>query len=223
MFVYMITRRSLIMAAVVSVLFGIHPMHVESVTWIAERKDVLYVFFFMGGLVTYLKYLNDKRIIWYFVTLILFVLSCLSKAMAVVFPLILMLVDYYYSSEKSEVPLWKRASILNKIPFFIVSLIIGIAAFKIQHEGNIMQAMQLFTLPHRALFACFGAVMYIVKLLIPVNLSAFYSYPPYSAAKGLPTVITIAPVFILIIIGVIYFFFRKKKVLTFFEMMLWKE
>ena len=215
LFVYMITRRSLIMAAVVSVLFGIHPMHVESVTWVAERKDVLYVFFFMAGLTTYLKYIIDRKIIWYFITLILFILSCLSKAMAVVFPIILMLVDYYYSSEKSEIPLWKRASVLNKIPFFIVSLIIGMAAYRIQHEGNIMNAMELFTLPHRALFACFGAVMYIVKLLIPVNLSAFYSYPPYSAAKGLPAIINIAPVFILIIIGVICFFFRKKKEVVF--------
>src|SRR5208282_1300393 len=93
--IFLLTRRNLLMAAIVALFFGIHPMHVESVTWVSERKDVLYVFFFLAGLITYLNYHKSGKIIWYCITFLLFILSCLSKGMAVVFPVILLLLDYY--------------------------------------------------------------------------------------------------------------------------------
>ncbi len=78
---------------VVSLLFGIHPLHVESVAWISERKDVLCSFFFLGSLVVYLTYLKTRRMRAYFLSLFLFLLSLLSKSMAVTLPLVLVLCD----------------------------------------------------------------------------------------------------------------------------------
>ena len=78
----------------VALFFGIHPLHVESVAWITERKDVLYALFFLGGLISYIYYLKkgDKKD--YYISLSLFILSLLSKSMAITFPLVLVLCDY---------------------------------------------------------------------------------------------------------------------------------
>ena len=81
-FVYLLTRRKLWPALVSGLLFAVHPMHVESVAWATERKDVLYTFFFLGGLIAYVKYLEDEKIWKLGIVLLLFLLSCLSKAMA---------------------------------------------------------------------------------------------------------------------------------------------
>lgn len=214
-FVYLLTKRNQLMASIVSLFFGIHPMHVESVTWISERKDVLYVFFFAGGLISYLKYVESKKTVWYIITLLLFVLSCLSKAMAVVFPIILMLIDYYLNADKNPLPIWKRRNIRDKIPLFIVSLIFGIEAYSIQQSGNIMQAMQVFSFAERIMFAAYGALMYIVKLIAPVNLSAFYAYPIYNPTHSLPAIIYAAPFLFFIIAVLVYLFFRKEKAVVF--------
>src|SRR5690606_35348685 len=99
LFIYLLTGGNLLMASIVSLFFGIHPMHVESVAWISERKDVLYVFFFLAGLVTYLRFLHSGKKEWQRLSWLLFVLSCLSKGMAVVFPVVLLLVDYFVGDE----------------------------------------------------------------------------------------------------------------------------
>ena len=104
----------------VALLFGIHPMHVESVAWISERKDVLYGSFFVAGLIVYLSYLKTSKFKYLAVTFVLFLCAVLSKAMAVVFPIILILLDWYL--EKNP---WSTKRLLEKIPFLLVSLIFG--------------------------------------------------------------------------------------------------
>ena len=203
------------MAAIVSIFFGIHPMHVESVTWISERKDVLYVFFFMAGLISYLKYIQHRKILWYLITLILFVLSCLSKAMAVVFPIVLLLTDYFVSTSESKTFLQNKRIFIDKIPFLLISLGFGLAAFKIQQSGMIMQAMNLFSTPERIMFASYGAIMYIVKLIVPLNLSAFYAYPIYNHSTKFPLIIYLAPFIFIAVSAFIYFFSRKDKAIVF--------
>ena len=196
------------MAAIVALLFGVHPMHVESVSWISERKDVLYVFFFLAGLITYFYYRETKKIILYLCTLILFILSCLSKGMAVVFPVILLLMDYL-----SEVK-WERKIFTEKIPFFLISLGFGIAAVKIQ-SGEAITNMQFFTLFQRIEFASYGAVMYIVKFVFPYHLSAYYPYPTLTKTGSMPIVFHLSPFILLSIILGVYFFLRKEKALVF--------
>ena len=102
-------------ALIVSAFFAIHPMRVESVTWVAERKDVLYVFFFFLSCIFYLRYLDNKKIalvIWCFV---FFVCSCLSKGMGVVLPVILVLIDWFYGETGTIKQLFQSA--LKKAPF----------------------------------------------------------------------------------------------------------
>ena len=215
MFIYFLTKQNLLMAAIVSIFFGIHPMHVESVTWISERKDVLYVFFCMAGLISYLKYIQHRKILWYLITLILFVLSCLSKAMAVVFPIVLLLIDYFVSASESKTFLQNKRIFIDKIPFLLISLGFGLAAFKIQQSGMIMQAMNLFSTPERIMFASYGAIMYIVKLIVPLNLSAFYAYPIYNHSTKFPLIIYLAPFILIAVSAFIYFFSRKDKAIVF--------
>ena len=205
LFIFLLTRRNLLMAVVVSLFFGIHPMHVESVTWISERKDVLYVFFFMAGLITYLKYTELKKISWYVFTMVLFVLSCLSKAMAVVFPVVLILIDYLREVK------WERRSLVDKLPFFIISIVFGIVAVKTQQSGAAISAMGLFTVPQRLVFAGYGAVMYIVKFFAPVKLSAFYPYPDVYGTEGVPVLYYIFAVLFLVLAAAIIYFFRKQE------------
>src|SRR5262249_40382385 len=78
-----------------ALFFGSHPMHVESVAWIAERKDVLYVALFLGAAIAYWRYLTTRQRPWLAVTFLLFLLSCFAKGMAVVFPLVLVLMDVW--------------------------------------------------------------------------------------------------------------------------------
>ena len=87
-------------------------MHVESVAWATERKDVLYSLFFVLGLITYLYYLDTKKTIWYYATLILALFSMLSKPAAIIFPLTLLAIDYYKDIK------FTTKNILSKIPFF---------------------------------------------------------------------------------------------------------
>jgi hypothetical protein len=117
-FIYFLSKKRIWPAIFAGLLFSIHPMHVESVSWISERKDVLYTFFFIAGLISYLKYLEDGKIWKLLITLILFIFSCLSKAMAVPFPFVLLLIDYFQRRKFS------MKLIYEKIPFIVIAIII---------------------------------------------------------------------------------------------------
>ena len=151
--------------------FGVHPMHVESVAWIAERKDVLYAFFYLCGLLAYLKYISDQNKKWYWATYALFIASCLSKPMAVMFPVALLCVDFLFSR-----PLDKKL-INEKIIFFASSLICGGMAFYTQNKTGAIAKFEVLTLSERVMYASYGFVMYVSKLFNPTYLSTFYPYP----------------------------------------------
>src|SRR4030095_1549445 len=95
-FIWLISGKKLWVAAFSAIVFGIHPMHVESVAWVSERKDLLYTLFFLLSLIQYLYFLNNKsnkNLIYCF---IFFALSILSKPAAIILPFILVLLDYWY-------------------------------------------------------------------------------------------------------------------------------
>ena len=119
------------MGALGALWFGIHPMHVESVAWVSERKDVLYCFFFLLSCITYIRYLKKNKIIYLVGVFVLFVLSCLSKAMAVPLPFVLLLMDFYYQRKINF------KTISEKIPFLFLAIWIGYNATKIQsHQAE---------------------------------------------------------------------------------------
>src|SRR5665213_494613 len=128
-FIFLLSGKRLEVAAIVALFFGIHPMHVESVAWIAELKDVLYTFFFIGGLISYYKYISNKEkksIMLILLTFVLFVLSGLSKPAATTFPLSMIVIDFY-CRRKFTVWVW-----MEKVPFFIGAVIFGILTYKAQ-------------------------------------------------------------------------------------------
>ena len=120
LFVRKLTGGRLWTTVVTALFFGIHPMHVESVAWIAERKDVLYALFYLLGLIAYLRYLDGRRWPWLIPTWVAFVLSVASKPAAVVFPITLLAIDYF-----KRRPYLHRL-VLEKIPFLLVSIAGGL-------------------------------------------------------------------------------------------------
>lgn len=166
-------------AALVAAVFGLHPMHVESVTWISERKDVLYVFFFLIGLLMYLRYSKQKNYLWLFLCFVFYVLSLLSKAVAVVFPVVLLLIDFYSTKKITT------RQLMEKIPFFLLSFYFGWKAYSIQATGAIAKP-EAITLYQQIIFGSYGAMMYVLKFFVPFKLSAFYPYPNLTQNNTIP-------------------------------------
>lgn len=169
-FIYYLTGKRLEIAAFVSLLFGLSPVHVESVTWISERKDVLYTFFFLSSLIAYQFFIKKNNLVLYFLALILFLFSLLSKAMAVSLPLVLILLDHTTKRK------WSFRLVIEKFPFFAVAIILGLVAMKIQSENGAISNIT-FPMINRLLHVFYGFAMYLLKILIPTGLSAFYPYP----------------------------------------------
>ena len=192
-------------AFVTAILFGIHPMHVESVAWISERKDVLYTFFFLSSMLCYYYYFfkNKVRDVKFIVfAWILFGLSLLSKSAAAVLPVVLLLMDYLY---KRKITL---GLFLEKLPFFALSFIFGIMAIHSQKEVGALQDVDpLFTFFERLFIVSYSIMIYIVKLFVPVHLAAMYPYPQ-KVANALPWEFYAAPIFVLAL-GIFWFLVRK--------------
>jgi len=154
-----------------ALLFGIHTMHVESVSWIAERKDVLYTAFFLTSLYIYTLYAEQKKITLYIISFLLFVLSLLSKGQAVSLSVTLLLIDYFYDRK-----LLSLKVILEKLPFIILAAVFGLIAIEAQKAGNAIQEINTTPIISRIGVAAWGFMMYILKLILPVRLSAIYPY-----------------------------------------------
>lgn len=154
----------------VSGIFALHPMHVESVAWISSRKDVLFVFFYLGGLIHYIKYTKNFKVKSLIITLLFFLFSILSKPTAVIFPIHLLLIDYLVVRKFS------LRLLLEKIPFFIGSILIGLATVYVQSDAGAV-SIESYSFIERLQLASYAINMYISKFFIPLNLSSFYPYP----------------------------------------------
>jgi len=214
----LLTKRRLMASFFAALLFAIHPMRVESVTWISERKDVLYGFFFIAGCISYLYYLDtEKKNKYLIISLVLFVLSCLSKAQAVVLPIVFLLFDYWRDRKIDT------KAILEKVPFLVFSLLFGLIATNIQSGGDFhgtihiigeqrsALSLKVFTMMDRIQYAGYGFVMYFYHLFVPINLCTFYPYE----ADGVNELYSTGIVFSLIIVGLTIFSARKSKLFLF--------
>lgn len=200
-FISLLTKRNEA-ALIGALLFAIHPFRVESVTWVAERKDVLFTLFYLCSLISYINYIKKNKKLFLLITLILSVFSLLSKFMAVSLPLVLFAIDYYYGRKIS----WK--TILEKVPFFIMPIISGIIHYKsatgIELVGEIIQKYSIID----TIFIAFYALsFYLFKFVVPFNLSALHPYPDKLTGM-LPMEYYIAPALILV---AIYIFYRLRR------------
>jgi tetratricopeptide (TPR) repeat protein len=180
-------------SAICAALFGVHTLHVESVAWVSERKDVLYTLFFLASLIFYIKYIKEDKKEFYFFSILLFILSCLSKGMAVSLALVLPGIDYLLGRR-----IFDRKVLLEKVPFILLAIAFGFIAIYAQRLGPDTEGMPDYNFMNRLVFASYGLVQYFTKLIIPLNLSAFYPYPE----KGsLPFIYQASPFIILISIA----------------------
>ncbi len=154
-------------ALLTAVMFGVHPLHVESVAWATERKDVLFVFFYLLGLLSYFRWLDSRKLADYGICFGCFVASVLSKSTAVTFPVVLLLIDLFVAKRKA----WGE-----KVPFFAVSLIIAGITFVCQAGGlgETVATPEIIPLWARAGLVGYCSLFYVRKFFWPVHLSAVY-------------------------------------------------
>jgi len=145
-FIWLISGKKLWVAAFTAIVFGIHPMHVESVAWVSERKDVLYTLFFLISLIQYWRFLTTSKSKYLIYCFLFFALSLLSKPAAIILPFVIVLLDYWYGR-----PIGKR-SIFEKIPFLFLALVFAVITVKLQSKTAIA-GLNFYPLWSRFFFA----------------------------------------------------------------------
>ncbi len=179
-------------SSITSLLWGIHPLHVESVAWISERKDVLSTFFFMLTLLAYIEFRKKISVKFYILSLFMFLLSLLSKPVGVTLPFVLLLLDCYFLKRKFNLTI-----VTDKIPFFFICLIF---AFTTLNSFSSSVPCNFFVILNNSLIACYGLIFYLFKVVWPINLSIIYNRPEHFSP-----LIYLSPLLILILTaGVIY-------------------
>ena len=183
------SRFTLIAAGFTGLLFGLHPLHVESVAWVAERKDLLCAFFFFLSITSYTKYVSaltnepagesfrsplfNRH---YLLTIGFFVLALLSKPMAVSLPAVLLILDWYPFKRVQSLRTF-RIACTEKLPFIALSLASSVVTILAQHTAGAMASLEVRPLPSRVLVAIQSLLAYLSKMLVPLNLIPYYSYP----------------------------------------------
>lgn len=168
-------------SAVVAALFAVHPLHVESVAWVTERKDVLSGLFFMLTLLAYARYVESPTAGRYLWIVGAFFLGLLAKPMLITIPFLLLLVDYWPLGRFSLQGGTLRAAwtlVWEKIPLVVLAVGSGLLAYlATQRVGETMVSFQLLPLPARLANALISYAGYMGKLLWPHHLAVFYPYP----------------------------------------------
>ena len=176
-------------AFVGGLLFGIHPMRVESVAWATERKDVLFAVFFFAALVYYMKWLRqgergEQRSATYVIMLVLAVLSCFSKVQAVTLPLSMLVLDYWHRRPLTLKLIWE------KTPFWLISLVFGLVnLYTLKQQGSTNDDVTNFNILDRLCIGAFSVCVYLYKLVAPYPMSPLYPYP-----RPLPIWVYLAPI-----------------------------
>ncbi|MDH7482890.1 MAG: tetratricopeptide repeat protein [Armatimonadota bacterium] len=186
-FVLMQLTASMWRSAFVAALFAVHPLHVESVAWVAERKDMLSTFFMLLTIWAYNQYVNAPDRKKYAFVVGFFLLGLLSKPMLVTLPFVLLLLDYwplgridftYYSLLKDSLGRSKsKRLLLEKIPLFGLSLFSCIITYIAQQHGGAVGSLEQFPFSARIGNAMLAYVGYIAKMIVPYKLSIFYPHP----------------------------------------------
>ena len=170
-------------SAFVAALFGVHPVHVESVAWIAERKDVLSTLFWLLTMGAYGWYVRRPGIARYGLVAALLALGLMSKPMLVTLPVVLILLDYW--PLRRNLPL--RTLVIEKLPLFALVIASSIVTFIVQRQGGAVSTLDVMPVSMRIGNALVSYVAYLGKILWPANLAVFYPFPreiPPAAIAG---------------------------------------
>ncbi|HEX7500896.1 MAG TPA: tetratricopeptide repeat protein, partial [Polyangia bacterium] len=162
--------RSLLAAAVAGLIFAVHPLHVESVAWVSERKDVLCGVFYVLALLFYLRFVEHRKTAEYLACLGAFALALLAKPIAVSLPLVLLILDAYPLVRLTK-PGWTRV-VVEKVPFIALSLASSVVVLVAQWRGGAVA--RHIALGARLWVAERGLGFYLAKMAVPINLSPMY-------------------------------------------------
>jgi tetratricopeptide (TPR) repeat protein len=191
-------RAILIAAGTTGLLFGLHPLHVESVAWVAERKDLLCALFFLLSMMAYVGYadgVSDKAHRaertgsascaihfafctnkHYLLAIGFFILALLSKPMAVTLPAVLLILDWRPFHRISSPKVFLQV-LMEKIPFAAFSLASSIVTIMAQKSGGALAAFDALPLPVRMMVAAKSITDYLMRMVLPLDLIPFYAYP----------------------------------------------
>ena len=201
-------KQKLFIPFFITLLFGIHPMHMESVVWVSGRKDLLYTIFYLSSCISYLYYHESNKNKFQVIVVVFFILSALSKGMAITLPVSLLLIDYYKTGKIS------LRNITDKAYLFIFSIIFGIVALDAQASGDALKLAGTLNLFERITIASYGIITYFGKLFIPIELANLYPYPA-RINNTLPLVFYYYFLASSGLVGLLLWLFRKSRKLMF--------
>lgn len=205
--------RSKIAGVVTALLFALHPMHMESVAWVSGRKDVLYSTFYISACIAYIYYLRatvaGKGSLLYLAVLALFVLALLSKPVAVALPVTLLLFDYL---EKRS---WTLKVFLEKVPHFIIAVVFGVIAIKVQHSAGAMDMhKESYSILERLALGSYALVTYLWKAVVLYSLQNLYPYP-LKTGGHLPYIFYLYPACVAALVFILWRFAGKNRIIVF--------
>jgi tetratricopeptide (TPR) repeat protein len=167
-------------SAFAAALFAVHPLHVESVAWVSERKDVLSTFFWLLTMAAYAAYVNRPGVGRYLLVGVLFAVGLMAKPMLVTLPAVLLLLDYWplgrYETRAGKWPTFRRL-IVEKLPFFALSALSSVVTFVAQRSSRSMAALTVLPLPLRIENALVAYARYLMMTFFPKGLCVYYPHP----------------------------------------------
>jgi tetratricopeptide (TPR) repeat protein len=169
------------LSAIVAGLFALHPLHVESVAWVSERKDVLSTFFALLTLLAYARYVKESNVkssktkSFYILALALFACGLMSKPMLVTLPFALLLLDYWPLARFSNYPSFRLMR--EKLPFLALTILSCVVTFVVQRNSGATLSLQWIPIPERLANASMSYIGYLSKTFWPADLAVFYPFP----------------------------------------------
>ncbi len=208
-------------SALVAALFAIHPLHVESVAWITERKDTLCGVFFLSAVWCYSRYAKNPGLVpwrskYWWLTFLAFVFALMSKSTAMTLPVLLLLLDWWplRSSPVNQVAdppsdharLGSRAFWLGKTPFMVAAALSLFVTWQAQIGDKMVHSTEQFAISHRLANACVSCAIYLGQMLCPVHLAVFYPY-----RTDIPLASVVCSIMLLLVISLLAFQQRRSR------------
>ncbi len=194
-------------ALIAALLFSIHPLRVESVSWVTERRDVLSGVFVMLTVLGYLRHQSWTGVGWLFFSWLMFALTLMTKASAVPLPLVLLIIDAFPLRRLQMSKHSVTIRVIEKIPYIVCSITASVLAIKAQAAAQAWQSIRQFDLASRFAALLYSLCWYPMKFLVPTKLCAFYPIP--ERAQLLGTSLAISAI-IVIVAAIVLLLLRRK-------------
>lgn len=189
-----------------ALFFAISPMNVDTVAWISTRGNLLFTMFYLLSLMGHLVYTKTRQMKYLVGSLVAFVFSCFSKSMAVTLPVVLLILDYYFTRKITLKNVWQ------KIPFFVFAIVFGLVSMYFRSDAEAAVLPAHYTIFDRIFMFTWSVMVFLLKLIVPYNLSAIGDYP-LKMNGFLPIIYYFSPFMLAAIIFLIYRFFKNNLII----------